>query len=174
VPRFLEPAEKAAVADLVNPADGILGLAAARLGAMHRAENGNGLDSISTVAVTQHLDILGGAENAFFLRSQFSIQNDHHCTKTGSGQTNKEKVDKKKKERGVFFSAGVQGGAERIATTPLPFPYQLLVHRTAYLYILLAPFAMAEDMGERQQRVLFGVPFVYKDELFTKTGSGQA
>jgi predicted membrane chloride channel (bestrophin family) len=52
----------------------------------------------------------------------------------------------------------------------LPFPYQLLVHRTAYLYILLAPFAMAEDMGERQQRVLFGVPFVYKDELFTKTG----
>ena len=25
--------------------------------------------------------------------------------------------------------------------------YQLLVHRTAYLYILLAPFAMAEEMG---------------------------
>lgn len=95
----LEPDERAAVAGLANPADGILGLAAARLGAMHRREGG--LDSVSTVAVTQHLDILGT----------------------------------------------VQGGAERIATTPLPYAYQLLVHRTAYLYVLLAPFAMAEEMG---------------------------
>ena len=66
---------------------------------MHRREGG--LDSISTVAVTQHLDILGA----------------------------------------------VQGGEERIASTPLPYVYSLLVHRTAYLYVLLAPFAMAEEMG---------------------------
>lgn len=97
--RYLEADEQAAVAALTNPADAILGLAAARVGKMHRLPMG--LDSISTVAITQHLDNLGA----------------------------------------------VQGGAERIATTPLPFPYQLLVHRTAYLYILLAPFAMAEEMG---------------------------
>ncbi len=41
----------------------------------------------------------------------------------------------------------IQGACERIANTPLPFPYTLLVHRTVYLYILLAPLAMAEDMG---------------------------
>jgi len=41
----------------------------------------------------------------------------------------------------------IQGACERIANTPLPFPYTLLVHRTVYLYILLAPFAMAQDMG---------------------------
>jgi putative membrane protein len=41
----------------------------------------------------------------------------------------------------------VQGACERIATTPLPLPYTLLVHRTAYLYILLAPFAMAQQLG---------------------------
>ena len=41
----------------------------------------------------------------------------------------------------------VQGACERIASTPLPFPYQLLVHRTAYMYICLAPFAMALEMG---------------------------
>ena len=41
----------------------------------------------------------------------------------------------------------VQGACERLLVTPLPFPYVLLVHRTAYLYILLAPFAMAEGMG---------------------------
>ena len=41
----------------------------------------------------------------------------------------------------------MQGACERLATTPLPLPYTLLVHRTAYLYILLAPLAMAADMG---------------------------
>eukprot|EP00040_Diaphanoeca_grandis_P025518 m.141408 g.141408 ORF g.141408 m.141408 type:complete len:309 (-) comp30187_c0_seq1:368-1294(-) len=41
----------------------------------------------------------------------------------------------------------VQGACERISNTPLPFPYSLLVRRTAYLYILLAPFAMAAVMG---------------------------
>eukprot|EP00802_Teleaulax_amphioxeia_P021247 Tamp_21589.p1 GENE.Tamp_21589~~Tamp_21589.p1 ORF type:complete len:125 (-),score=19.58 Tamp_21589:575-949(-) len=41
----------------------------------------------------------------------------------------------------------VQGACERLANTPLPFPYTLLVHRTALLYILLAPLAMAQDMG---------------------------
>ena len=41
----------------------------------------------------------------------------------------------------------VQGACERIAVTPLPWPYVLLVHRTSYLYVLLAPFAMAEEMG---------------------------
>ena len=40
----------------------------------------------------------------------------------------------------------VQGACERLLLTPLPFPYTLLVHRTVYLYILLAPFAMADDM----------------------------
>jgi len=41
----------------------------------------------------------------------------------------------------------VQGACERIANTPLPFPYALLVHRTAYMYVGLAPFAMASGMG---------------------------
>ena len=31
--------------------------------------------------------------------------------------------------------------------TPLPFPYTLLLHRTSYIYILLAPFALSETMG---------------------------
>jgi len=38
-----------------------------------------------------------------------------------------------------------QAGCERIATTPLPFVYSLLVRRTTYLYCWLLPFAL---MGE--------------------------
>lgn len=41
----------------------------------------------------------------------------------------------------------VQGACERILNTPLPFPYTLLVHRTTWLYIILAPFAMIDSTG---------------------------
>lgn len=41
--------------------------------------------------------------------------------------------------------AGAQAGCERIATTPLPFVYSLLVRRTTYLYCWLLPFALIES-----------------------------
>lgn len=40
-----------------------------------------------------------------------------------------------------------QAGCERIATTPLPYVYSLLVFRTTYLYCLLIPFALLDDAG---------------------------
>jgi ion channel-forming bestrophin family protein len=42
--------------------------------------------------------------------------------------------------------AHVQGGCERIKTTPLPFSYALLLHRTAYAFCLLLPFALAPSL----------------------------
>ena len=41
----------------------------------------------------------------------------------------------------------VQGGCERIATTPVPFAYSLLLHRTAYIFCLTLPFALASTLG---------------------------
>ncbi|PIB89890.1 bestrophin family protein [Caulobacter sp. FWC2] len=41
----------------------------------------------------------------------------------------------------------VQAGCERIKTTPLPFAYSLLLHRTALLFCLLLPFALAPALG---------------------------
>lgn len=40
-----------------------------------------------------------------------------------------------------------QAGGERIATTPLPFVYSLLVRRTTYLYCFLLPLALADQAG---------------------------
>jgi putative membrane protein len=40
-----------------------------------------------------------------------------------------------------------QAGCERIAATPLPYVYSLLVYRTTYLYCLLLPFALAGPVG---------------------------
>lgn len=42
--------------------------------------------------------------------------------------------------------AFVQGGCERIKTTPVPFAYSLLLHRTAYAFCLMLPFALAATL----------------------------
>ncbi|EHL96734.1 hypothetical protein HMPREF9946_04576 [Acetobacteraceae bacterium AT-5844] len=41
----------------------------------------------------------------------------------------------------------VQAACERIATTPLPFAYTLLLHRTAFLFCLLVPFGLVHMVG---------------------------
>lgn len=40
-----------------------------------------------------------------------------------------------------------QAGCERIASTPVPFAYSLLLHRTALVFCLLLPFALAGSLG---------------------------
>jgi putative membrane protein len=40
-----------------------------------------------------------------------------------------------------------EAGCERIATTPIPYVYSLLVRRTTYLYCWLLPFALVEATG---------------------------
>lgn len=43
--------------------------------------------------------------------------------------------------------ATVQSGNERLASTPLPFVYSLLIQRTTYLYFLLLPLALIDAAG---------------------------
>jgi len=42
--------------------------------------------------------------------------------------------------------AGVSGGCERIITTPLPFAYSLILHRTVYIFCIMLPFALVTDL----------------------------
>lgn len=39
------------------------------------------------------------------------------------------------------------GGCERIATTPIPFTYGVILHRVTYLYSLLLPFGLVDSIG---------------------------
>jgi len=39
------------------------------------------------------------------------------------------------------------GGCERIANTPLPFTYSVILHRSSYLYCLLLPFGLVDSIG---------------------------
>ncbi|WP_118138451.1 bestrophin family protein [Oceanicella sp. SM1341] len=38
-------------------------------------------------------------------------------------------------------------GCERLANTPVPFAYTLLLHRTAYIYCTILPFGFVDELG---------------------------
>lgn len=42
--------------------------------------------------------------------------------------------------------SNVSGGCERILTTPLPFAYSLILHRTVYIFCIMLPFALVTDL----------------------------
>ena len=60
------------------------------------------------------------------------------------------------------FSALVAAcsSCERIKTTPIPFSYTLLLHRTAYFYCFLLPFGLVDTIG-------FMTPFVVAIVAYT-------
>lgn len=41
----------------------------------------------------------------------------------------------------------VLGGCERLASTPLPYPYSVMIHRTVYIYCFLLPFGLVSTIG---------------------------
>ncbi|MGQ7248834.1 bestrophin family protein [Halomonas sp. V046] len=41
----------------------------------------------------------------------------------------------------------VLGGCERIKTTPIPYPYILMLHRVVHIYCFMLPFCLIENIG---------------------------
>lgn len=50
-------------------------------------------------------------------------------------------------ERNLNGLSDVIGGCERIASTPLPFAYTVMIHRTVYFFCALLPFGLVESIG---------------------------
>ena len=59
--------------------------------------------------------------------------------------------------------AAAAAACERIKSTPIPFSYSLLLHRTAYLYCFLLPFGLVDSLG-------FMTPFVVAIVAYTFFG----
>jgi putative membrane protein len=38
-------------------------------------------------------------------------------------------------------------GCERIANTPIPYTYSIILHRTVYIYCLMLPFGFVDSLG---------------------------
>lgn len=43
--------------------------------------------------------------------------------------------------------SNIIGGCERIASTPIPYTYKVLLHRTVYVYCFLLPFGFVDSLG---------------------------
>lgn len=50
-------------------------------------------------------------------------------------------------ERSLSSMNDVLGGCERLAGTPIPFTYSVILHRTVYTYCLLLPLGLVEALG---------------------------
>lgn len=50
-------------------------------------------------------------------------------------------------EESLTEMTGVQGGCERIKNTPLPFSYNVLIHRIVAVYCFALPFGLLETVG---------------------------
>lgn len=57
--------------------------------------------------------------------------------------------------------AQVAAGCERIKTTPIPFSYTLLLHRTAYVYCFLLPFGLVDTIGFMTPVVVIVVAYTF-------------
>ncbi len=53
------------------------------------------------------------------------------------------------------------GSCERIASTPLPFTYSVILHRSAYLYCMLLPFGLVDGIGLMTPLVVTFVSYTF-------------
>lgn len=53
------------------------------------------------------------------------------------------------------------GGCERIAGTPLPFTYAVILHRTVYVYCMLLPFGLVDSIGAMTPLVVAFVAYTF-------------
>ena len=53
------------------------------------------------------------------------------------------------------------GGCERIASTPLPFAYSVLLHRTVYMYCFWLPFGLVDVVGWMMPVIVLFVSYTF-------------
>jgi putative membrane protein len=53
------------------------------------------------------------------------------------------------------------GSCERIANTPLPFAYSVVLHRSVYLYCALLPFGLVDSIGLMTPLVVSFVSYTF-------------
>ncbi|HEY6899195.1 MAG TPA: bestrophin family ion channel [Puia sp.] len=57
--------------------------------------------------------------------------------------------------------SNIIGGCERIASTPLPFSYNVLIHRTVYVYCFLLPLGLADSLGWMTPIIVVFIAYTY-------------
>ena len=55
----------------------------------------------------------------------------------------------------------VIGGCERIANTPIPYSYSVLLHRTVYIYCFLLPLGLVDSLGWMTPIIVTFIAYTY-------------
>ena len=66
-----------------------------------------------------------------------------------------------KLEQSLDLLTAALGGCERIAGTPLPFTYSVILHRSVYSYCLLLPFGLVDSIGLMTPLVVAFVSYTF-------------
>jgi putative membrane protein len=53
------------------------------------------------------------------------------------------------------------GGCERLANTPIPFTYAIIIHRTIYIYCLLLPFGLIDSLGAMTPVIVVFIAYTF-------------
>ena len=61
----------------------------------------------------------------------------------------------------IILTAQIIGGCERIANTPLPFAYSVLLHRTVYLYCFWLPFGLVDVVGWMMPVIVLFISYTF-------------
>ena len=64
-------------------------------------------------------------------------------------------------DRNLDGLSNIAGGCERIASTPIPFTYKVLLHRTVYLYCFLLPFGLVDTIGWMTPLIVVFVAYTF-------------
>ena len=73
-------------------------------------------------------------------------------------------------DRNLDKLSEIVGGCERIASTPIPYTYSVLLHRTVYIYCFLLPFGLVDSIGWMTpiMTVFVGYTFIALDAIVTE------
>jgi len=64
-------------------------------------------------------------------------------------------------ERSVARLGEALGGCERIASTPIPFPYSVIIHRTVYFYCVMLPFGLVDSIGSMTPVIVAFIAYTF-------------
>ncbi|ERJ61399.1 bestrophin family protein [Sphingobacterium paucimobilis] len=67
--------------------------------------------------------------------------------KRSKEQGNIDSIQQSRFDENLDRLSDVLGGCERILSTPIPYSYQVLLHRTVYIYCLLLPFGLVDSLS---------------------------
>jgi len=133
---------------------GLAAFAAAMRNQLRGLDNDNGLDSLLPQAVSDAVCRQSNVPVAILLWLG-------ECCRKMREQDGIDPILSQRMEENLDKLSSSWGSCERIANTPLPFTYTVILHRSAYLYCILLPFGLEETVGLMMPLVVAFVSYTF-------------